>query len=235
MRVFYLDGPGTHAVYEQTISEVADEFDRLYRTNPSGGLEDKTALAKRFSALLGLDETTAGGFHWRSQKNIDEIKAKLSDQNKADRLLEYQRDQDSTGFSPALELAVRRWRYGGTSMLVLNEHFNMPQFYSGAQGEALAYASGFVEFEIDRPSGSGPPKKRPDVFASFSSENEKPRVLMSANLSKFQGIRLGKLSPDSPDAKFFHQFRGLRVPLQVLGTLTKKQDHLRIKPLVIWR
>jgi hypothetical protein len=235
VRVCYLDGPGTYALFDQTIKDVVDEFDRLYRTNPTGGLEDKTALARRLSVLLGLGESTAGGSLCRSKKFIEEIQAKLSVQNKATRLLEYQRVLDSTGSLPTLELAVQRWRYGVPNMLLVNEHFNMPQFYQGAQSEALAYESGLVEFEIDRPTGNKLARKRLDAFTNSCLGREKRRVLMSANLSKFQDIRLGKMSPDSPDAKFFHQFGGLRVPLQVLGTLTIKKDFLLIKPLVIWR
>ena len=120
-------------------------------------------------------------------------------------------------------------------MLVLNEYFNMPQFYQGAQSEALSYESGLVEFELDRRAGSRLASERPYACTNSCREREKPRVLMSANLSKFQNIRLGKMSPESPESKFFHQFGGVRVPLHVLGTLTKKKDHLRIKPLAIWR
>lgn len=235
MRIFYLDSPGTYALFEQTIKDVVDEFDRLYRTNPTGGLEDKTTLARHLSLLLGLAETTAGGPLCRSRKIIEEVKAKLSVQNKAARLLEYQRDLDSTSSLPTLELAVQRWRFGVPNMLFVNEHFNMPQFYQGAQSEALAYESGFVEFEIDREAESRLASERLHACTSSCRQREKTRVLMSANLSKFQDIRLGKLSPDSPDAKFFHQFEGLRIPLQVLGTLTIKKDFLLIKPLAIWR
>ena len=235
MTFFYLDGPGIWSLFEQTTNDVEKEFDRLYKTNPTGDIEEKTALARRLSKLLGLGELIAEGTFGRSKKYIEEVKAKLSVENKVARLLEYQRDLDSTGSLPILDLAVQRWRFDAPNMLHLNEHFNMPQFYQGAQSEALAYESGFVEFELERQTGSRLASKRPYTCISSCVEREKPRVLMSANLSKFQNIRLGKMSPESPESKFFHQFGGLRVPLHVLGTLTKKKDHLRIKPLAIWR
>src|SRR5271166_4084025 len=235
MTFFYLDRSGIWSLFEQTINDVEKEFDRLYKTNPTGGLEEKTTLARRLSELLGLGELTAEGTFGRSKKYIEEIKAKLSVENKVTRLLEYQRDLDSTSSLPILDLAVQRWLVGAPNMLVLNEYFNMPQFYPGAQSEALSYESGLVEFELDRRAGSRLASERPYACTNSCREREKPRVLMSANLSKFQNIRLGKMSPESPESKFFHQFGGLRVPLHVLGTLTKKKDHLRIKPLAIWR
>ncbi len=235
MRSFYLDSSGIWSLYEQTVNDVQNEFDRLYATNPRGGLEEKTALATRLSRILGLDESTAEGTFVRSKKFIEEIKTKLSVENKVTRLVEYQKDLDSNGSLPILNLAIQRWRFGATNMLLLHEYFNMPQFYDGAHSEALSYESGFVEFELDRRAGSRPAIDKPYPFSDFSRTREKPRVLMSANLSKFQNLRLGKMSPESPESKFFHQFGGLRIPLQVLGNLTKNIDHIRVKPLAIWR
>ncbi len=235
MSFFYLDSSGIWSLFEQTVNDLEKKFDRLYKTNPTGGLEEKTAMARRLSELLGLGESTAEGTLGRSKKFIEEIKAKLSVENKVTRLLEYQRDLDSTGSLPILDLAVQRWQYDAPNMLLLNEHFNMPQFYQGAQSEALSYESGFVEFELDRQTGSRLASKRPHACTNSCLERGNSRVLMSANLSKFQNLRLGKMSPESPESKFFHQFGGLRVPLHVLGTLTKNKDRLRIKPLVIWR
>ena len=237
MTFFYLDGSGIWSLFEQSINDVEKEFDRLYKTNPTGGLEEKTALARCLSKLLGLGELTAEGTLGGSKKYIEEIKAKLSVEDKVTRLLEYQRDLDSTGSLPVLDLAVQRWRYGAPNMLVLNEYFNMPQFYQGAESEALTYESGFVEFDHERRARSRLASERAYACTNFCHEHEKRRVMMSADLSKFQNIRLGKMSPESPESKFFHQFGGLRVPLHVLGTLTTltMKDHLRIKPLVIWR
>jgi len=235
VRFFYLDTSGVWSLFEQTVNDLQDEFDRLYKTNPTGGLEEKTSMALRLSELLGLDASTAEGTFGRSKKFIEELKAKLSVENKVTRLVEYQRDLDSTGSLPVLDLAVQRWRYSAPNMVLLNEYFNMPQFYQGAQSEALSYESGFVEFELDRRAGIRSASERHYACATYSRQREKPRVLISASLSKFQNLRLGKMSPESPESKFFHQSAGLRVPLHVLGTLTKNIDHLRIKPLVIWR
>lgn len=112
MTFFYLDGSGIWSLFEQSINDVEKEFDRLYKTNPTGGLEEKTALARCLSKLLGLGELTAEGTLGGSKKYIEEIKAKLSVEDKVTRLLEYQRDLDSTGSLPVLDLAVQRWRYG---------------------------------------------------------------------------------------------------------------------------
>ena len=42
MAYFYLDSPGIWALFEQTINEVENEFDRLYQTDPTGSLDEKT-------------------------------------------------------------------------------------------------------------------------------------------------------------------------------------------------
>lgn len=235
MRFFYLDSSGIWSLFEQTLNDLHDELDRLYKANPTQGLEEKTALAKRLSKLLGLSDSTAGTAFGRSKKYIDEIKAKLSVELKVARLVDDQLYLDSTSSLPILDLALQRWRYDAPNMVFLNDFFNMPQFFQGAQGEALTYESGLVEFELDRRAGHRLVSERSYANASSCRVSQKPRVLISANLSKFQNLRLGKMLPESPEAKYFHQFAGSRVPLHVLGTLAKNIDHVRIKPMVIWR
>ena len=61
MTFFYLDRSGIWSLFEQTINDVEKEFDRLYKTNPTGGLEEKNTLARRLSEPLGLGELTAEG------------------------------------------------------------------------------------------------------------------------------------------------------------------------------
>ncbi len=235
MGFFYIDGSNVCTLFEHTLKDVENEFDTLYRADPIGSLQAKTALARRLGELLGVGELKKGASPYPSRKYIDEIKAKLTVENKASRLVEYQREVDSTSTSPSLDMAIRRWRYDGTNMLYVYGHFNMPQFCPGSQGEALAYESGFVEFELDRSAGLGLGRRGPSAFGGSGSEREQPRVLISAYLSKFSNVRFGKMSSDSPEARYFHQFKGSWVPLHVLGTLARQKDNLRIKPVVIWR
>ena len=111
MSHFYLDSPGASAIYEQVIGDVEREFDRLYRTDPIGSLEEKTALARRLSSLLGLDHLTAQAASIRSKKFIGEITAKLSVTDKVGRLVDYHREVDPAGSLRQLENAVRRWQF----------------------------------------------------------------------------------------------------------------------------
>ena len=183
--------------------------------------------------MLGLDQMTPHAASGRSRRLIEEIKTKLGVDQKIARLTDYQRDVDPTSSHCRLELAVRRWRYGAPNMAIVDACFNMPQFYDGNQSEALVYQSGFVEFEFSGSIGSGPSRQRTQSFGgSFAGEGE-PRILMAANLSKFQDLRFGKMLVDSPEAKYFHSFGGLRVPLHVLGTLSREKGLFRIKPLAL--
>ncbi len=235
MNFFYLDGPGISGLFEQTINDVENEFDRLYRADPIGSLHEKTVLARRLGDLLGVDQLTTGGTFCRSRKYIDEIKAKLSVQNKTVRLLDYQRDVESAARASTLDLAIRRWRFGAANLICVHEHFHMPQFTMGQRSEVLVYASGFLEFELELLVEAGLGRRGSAMAATATLTREKLLVLMSANLSKFQNLRQGKMTPESPEAQYFHSFQGMRVPLHVLGSLNKCKDVFRIKPLALWR
>ena len=109
----------------------------------------------------------------------------------------------------------------------------MPQFYEAQQSEVLAYQTGFVEFDFCGSIEGGSSRQRPQSFCASGQDGETPHILMVANLSKFLNLRFGKLTPDSPAAVYFHSFSGQRVPLQVLGTLSREKGLFRLKPLAI--
>ena len=111
MSYFYLDSPGVWSLYEQVINAVENDFDRLYRTDPIGSLEEKTAFARRLSDLLGLDHMSPQAASGRSKRLIEEIKARLSVNEKLARLIAYQQEIDVTGAQETgpggQEMAVR--------------------------------------------------------------------------------------------------------------------------------
>ena len=109
----------------------------------------------------------------------------------------------------------------------------MPQFYEAQQSEVLAYQTGFVEFDFCGSIEGGSSRQRPQSICASGQDMETPRIVMLANLSKFLNLRFGKLTPDSPAAVYFHGFRGLRVPLEVMGTLSREKNLFRFKPLAI--
>jgi hypothetical protein len=234
MTHLYLDSQGIWALYEQTVNDVENEFDRLYRIDPTGSLDEKTNLARRLSDLLGLGHMSPHAASGRSKRLVEEIKAKLSVDEKVARLIAYQKDIDPTGSLVRLEIAVRKWRYGAPNMALVDAYFNMPQFYEGVPGEALTYQTGIVEFEFCGSIGGGPGRQR-SSFCSSATDQNPPCIIMAANLSKFRNLRFGKMTPDSPDAAIFHSLGGHRVPLHVLGTLAREKNLFRLKPLTIWR
>jgi hypothetical protein len=236
MIYMYLDSSLIGGSYAETVDSVENEFDRLYKMNPFGQLEEKSALARRLGKLLGLNELGADSSLGRTKRYVEEIKAKLTVEEKLSKLIDYQRHRDSTGSFECIELAAQETRATIPHPVLTHEYFNMPQFYEGQHSEALAYQSGFVDFELDPSPGVklGASKwgNRSKAFIS----GPRPRVVVSANLSKFHNLRYGKLPPDSPEATFFHQLGGKHVPLHVYGNLMREREvYHRIKPLAIWR
>ena len=73
MTFFYLDRSGIWSLFEQTINDVEKEFDRLYKTNPTGGLEEKNTLARRLSELLPRQQRRSHT-NPKRERGSDEIK-----------------------------------------------------------------------------------------------------------------------------------------------------------------
>jgi len=144
MTYFYLDSPGIWALYDQTINDVENEFDRLYRTDPTGSLEEKTALARRLSDLLGSGPMTSQAASGRSKRLVDEIKAKLSVEEKVARLIDYQQDLVAAGSLRRMEIAVRKWRYGAT--YYRPDFFDVETIYTVMRAYSPSEYSGKVIF-----------------------------------------------------------------------------------------
>ena len=220
-RYFYLDTDGIESLYAQTVEKLEVEYTESKEKGKIGKTIGKLGLGKLL-ADMGIEIESS-----ISNKALQEIKYKLSPEQKIRILTSYLNSLDTQLFSDLLKGANWCKETGKGTFVDIEQQFNAPQFYKYPDGVKEVSETGSMMFEIgesrDEPYEPSDKYFRPSYF-----------FFMNASLSK--SVYPKGMGNTSHEALFFRALKGKNLPLGVFGYLqTVGKYAFQIKPFAIWR
>jgi hypothetical protein len=209
----YIDQQGIESLIAQLSERTEIELKRNIETNKSEKVSGKFSITNALAALIGINVGVDAEIAMTGKK-VEEIKYQTTIEQKI-RILERALVENNSIDASLNDAVVKADKECGIVYVRCHETWNAPQFQIGGGGVENVNLNQGMAFE--------------KVYGITGR-----KVVMTAGLAKFTRCS-NKMGFTSHESLFFNSFKGLDVPLNVLGYLKPlMRGVLHLKPFAIW-